>query len=99
MTPEQEARLQIDRQLESSGWRVSKDKDAWRNGDAVAIEEWIFPNGIRADYLLFVDGKAIAVVEAKPSKTMMGGIHHQADQYAASLDGLTPAWRRPLPFI
>ncbi len=99
MNPEQKARLQIDRQLEVSGWRVSKDKDAWRNGDAVAIEEWIFPNGIRADYLLFVDGKAIAVVEAKPSKTLMGGIHHQADQYAASLDGLTPAWRRPLPFI
>lgn len=99
MKPEQKARLQIDRQLEVSGWRVSKDKNAWRNGDAVAIEEWIFPNGIRADYLLFVEGKAIAVIEAKPAQTLMGGIHHQADQYAASLDGLTPAWCRPLPFI
>lgn len=99
MKPEQKARLLIDSQLAASGWLVSKDKDAWRSGGAVAIEEWIFPNGNRADYLLFVEGKAIGVVEAKPAKTLMGGIHHQADQYASSLELITPSWRKPLPFI
>ena len=99
MKPEERARVKIDQQLVDAGWRVTSDKFAWRDGSSVAIREWIFPNKLRADYLLFHQGKAIAVVEAKHGATLIGGIYHQADGYASVLADETPAWRKPLAFI
>lgn len=99
MKPEEKARVKIDNQLSASGWIVTSDKDAWKSGQPVAVREWVFPNLLRADYLLFYQGKAIAAVEAKPAATLMEGIHHQADAYAESLSSATPAWRTPLAFI
>jgi len=51
-----------------------------------------------ADYLVYVDGKAIGVVEAKPVGTTLRGVEGQSASYAAGLDEKLPAWRRPLPF-
>ncbi len=98
MKPEEKARVQIDLQLAASGWTVTSEKDAWKSGAAVAIREWIFPNKLRADYLLFFKGKAIAVVEAKPTTTLVDGAHHQADVYTGLLSVDTSSWRRPLAF-
>ena len=99
MKPEEQARVKIDLRLTEAGWTVTSDKSAWKSGNSVAIREWIFPNNLRADYLLFHKGQAIGVVEAKPATTLVEGVHHQADAYAESLAVDTPAWRKPLAFI
>ena len=51
-----------------------------------------------ADYLLYVDGKAIGVVEAKPVGYTLKGVEGQSASYADGLAAKLPAWRRPLPF-
>jgi type I restriction enzyme R subunit len=51
------------------------------------------------DYLLFVDGKPVAVLEAKPVGHTLSGVQVQAQKYAGGLpDTLSPPVR-PLPFL
>ncbi len=98
MKPEQKARVSIDRMLGQSGWVVQEfedvDLDAGR-GVAVcsfrmSIEE--------ADYLLYVDGKAIGVVEAKKLGATLIGVETQSEKYTVGLPKGLPAYRKPLPF-
>ena len=51
-----------------------------------------------ADYLLYADGRAIAVVEAKPAGHTLEGVVVQSERYTEGLPKEVPAWRRPLPF-
>ena len=74
MTPEEKAREEIDDQLAACGWMVQNyaDRDI-HAGPGVAIREFVLKGGSEADYLLYVDGKAIGVVEAKPvGETLIG---------------------------
>ena len=69
MTPEQKARIQIDTLLEQAGWALqdvhSLNLSAARG---VAVREFgLKPGYGTADYLLYVDGEAVGVVEAKPA--------------------------------
>jgi len=52
-----------------------------------------------ADYLLYIDGKAAGVIEAKKVGATLTGVEIQSARYAKGLPGTLPAWRRPLPFI
>ena len=52
-----------------------------------------------ADYLLFVDGKALGAVEAKPEGTTLKGVETQSGKYSVGLPDSLPAWHRPLPFL
>ena len=63
--PEQVARDNIDRQLKDCGWVVqSKKKINLSAGLGVAVRE--YQTGIGpADYVLFVEGKPVGIVEAK----------------------------------
>lgn len=64
-TPEQIARDKIDSMLEQAGWLVqSKDKVHLSAGLGVALRETNTESG-SADYILFVDSKAVGVIEAK----------------------------------
>lgn len=64
-TPEQKARDKIDQMLESAGWLVqSKDKVNLSAGMGVALRETNTESG-SADYILFVNSKAVGVIEAK----------------------------------
>ena len=66
--PEQKARAQIDAALIAAGW-VVQDRDEMNlsAGHGVAVREFKLAAGHGfADYLLFVDGKAVGVLEAKP---------------------------------
>ena len=66
MTPEEKSREEIDAQLAASGWVVqTKDRINLAATRGVAICELSFATG-EPDYTLFVDGKAIGTVEAKP---------------------------------
>lgn len=63
--PEQLARDRIDEQLIACGWLIQdyKKKNVLA-GPGVAIREYITDTG-PADYVLFVDGKPVGVIEAK----------------------------------
>jgi type I restriction enzyme, R subunit len=64
-TPEQKARDEIDRQLNSCGWVIQdKSKINLHEAAGVAVREYQTNVG-PADYVLFVDGKPIGVIEAK----------------------------------
>ena len=68
LTAEARARVEIDRQLTACGWAVQDRKDMnLYAAQGVAVREFIMAQGHgRADYLLFVDQKAVGAVEAKP---------------------------------
>lgn len=98
MTPEQLARLQIDKMLAQSGWTVQDF--AQMNIFAqlgVAIREFPLKKG-QADYMLYVDGKAVGVVEAKPEGHTLIGVETQSAKYRDGLPANLPHYRLPLPF-
>jgi type I restriction enzyme R subunit len=98
MTPEQKARLSIDRQLEASGWVVQDYADMDISaGLGVAVREFPLKTGT-ADYLLYADHKALGVVEAKPEGFNLIGVETQSAKYAEGLPPNLPAHRLPLPF-
>jgi len=101
VTPEAAARVAIDAQLAAAGW-VVQDRDAAnpKAGLGVAIREFPLAAGHGfADYLLYVDGKAAGVVEAKPEGTPLSGVEIQTGRYAQGLPAYLPAVARPLPFL
>jgi type I restriction enzyme R subunit len=98
MTPEQKARLQIDRQLEQSGWQVQDYRQMNISaGLGIAVREFPLTTG-DADYMLYADGKAIGVVEAKPVGHTLTGVETQSGKYLDGLPPMLPSYRVPLPF-
>ena len=99
-TPEQEARETIDKMLGQSGWDVQDVENANIHAKkGVAIGEFpLNPGHGFADYLLYVDGKATGVIEAKKVGNTLTGVEIQSDKYKTGLPENLPAWYRPLPF-
>jgi type I restriction enzyme R subunit len=98
MTPEQKSRQQIDRQLEQAGWAVQSYRDMNISASVgVAIREFPLKSGF-ADYLLYADGKAIGVVEAKPEGHTLTGVETQSSKYKDGLPKNLPHYHLPLPF-
>ena len=86
MTPEKKARRNIDKMLEAAGWQIQDYAE--RDTDAalgVAVREYRLRADQRADYLLFIGGVAIGVIEAKPEGVTLSGALQQAERYRASL--------------
>ena len=100
MTPEAKARVNIDTLLQQAGWRVCNMADAnIHAARGVALREFPLNSGYGfADYLLYIDGKAAGVIEAKKEGTTLTGVEVQSARYAQGLPASLPAWRRPLPF-
>ena len=101
MTPlEVEARKVIDAQLAESGWVVqNRDGINLSAGPGVAIREFKLKQGHGyADYLLFIDGKAVGVLEAKKEGFPLTGVEVQAKQYSEGLPENLTAPYKPLPF-
>jgi type I restriction enzyme R subunit len=97
-TPEEQARETIDNLLEAAGWCV-QDREALNLGAArgVAVREFPLTTGF-ADYLLFVDRKAVSVIEAKPEGTTLSGVAEQSAAYLTGLPANIPHVQLPLPF-
>lgn len=105
MTPEQQARVGIDALLPAAGWHVCHLADVNLNAGTgpargVAIREFpLLPGHGFADYLLYVNGKACGVIEAKKQGATLSGVEVQSARYAQGLPPSLPAWVRPLPFV
>jgi type I restriction enzyme R subunit len=84
--PEEKARQTIDQLLEKAGWRV-QDYRSLNLGASlgVAVREFPLKSG-PADYLLFVDRKPVAVVEAKPEGTTLSGVAEQSIKYLTKIE-------------
>ncbi|HEY1159610.1 MAG TPA: DEAD/DEAH box helicase family protein, partial [Terracidiphilus sp.] len=100
-TPEEQARETIDCMLAAAGWLIQDRTDANIDaGRGVAIREFALGRGFgEADYLLFVDGQAAGVVEAKKEGTALIGVEIQTQKYSEGIPAALPAPRRPLPFL
>ncbi|HNT55818.1 MAG TPA: DEAD/DEAH box helicase family protein, partial [Anaerolineaceae bacterium] len=98
-TPEARARQNIDAQLAACGWviqnRVDMNLYACRG---VAVREFQLETGI-ADYLLFVDRKAVGVIEAKAEGIPLAAVADQAASYTIGLPDTIPHVSLPLPFM
>jgi len=82
--PEDIAREQIDRMLVSAGWAVQDAKAVnFYAKQGVAIREFELKSGFgTADYLLYVDGKAAGVIEAKKAGSTLTGVEIQSAKYS-----------------
>ncbi|MBS1191964.1 MAG: restriction endonuclease subunit [Rhodocyclaceae bacterium] len=98
--PEQKARDHIDKLLEQAGWAVQSAKRIdFSVGPGQAVREYQTDVG-PADYVLFVDRKAVGVIEAKREEEGQHLTAHetQTEGYAAA----KLKWvnnREPLPFL
>jgi len=90
--PEQHAREEIDRLLTDAGWLL-QDRDAFDRKAAlgVAVREFPLPAGF-CDYLLFIDGKAAGVIEAKKAGVTLGGVAEQSAKYMTKLSEHLASW-------
>jgi type I restriction enzyme R subunit len=98
--PEQLARDKIDALLAEAGWHVQNMKDLdWSAGLGIAVREYQTDTG-PADYVLFVDKRAVGVIEAKPKD--WGHKITAVEDQSAGYAGAKLKWvanREPLPFI
>lgn len=99
MTPEELARIEIDKLLHAAGWAVQDIKEISIHAKrGVAVREFPLPGHGFADYLLYIDGRAAGVIEAKAAGKTLRGVERQSQKYTSGLPADLPNWGRPLPF-
>lgn len=99
MTPEEQARVKIDTLLKFAGWVIYDRKDFDRNASkGVVCREFLTKTSKEADYILFINGKAVGVIEAKKAGVSLSGIETQDFDYASTLPSYVECYQRPLPF-
>src|SRR5258708_31881948 len=85
MKPEEQARQIIDERLAKAGWAVQDyNRLNLRASEGVAIREFSMAAGA-ADYLLFVNGDAVGVIEAKKVGQTLTGVEEQSMKYRTGL--------------
>src|SRR5437773_5578333 len=98
-SPEELAREKIDKLLAECGWIIQNRSTINLSASrGIAIREALLKDRDEVDYLLFVDGKAIGTVEAKPEGHTLTGVEEQSGKYGKGLLDVYPKWREPLPF-
>ena len=101
MTPEEKARQKIDQWFAEAGWKVINREDYEPTCTAVAIREGLLKGNLEADYFLFINGKAVGVLEAKREDidALSDKVCAQAALYAKSVPHIYQTYQNPLPFI
>jgi len=98
MTPEDRARQKIDELLGAAGW-VLQDKDQYNRNASLGVAMRHFQLGKdEADYLLFVNGKACGVIEAKKAGVTLSGVSEQSEKYMTALPEHLAKWSDHLLF-
>lgn len=101
MTPEEKARIKNDQWFADAGWEVINRDEYEPTCTAVAIREGLLKGNLEADYFLFINGKAVGVLEAKREETdtFSSKVCEQAALYAKSVPNIYQTYQKPLPFI
>ncbi|AQT74427.1 DEAD/DEAH box helicase family protein [Streptomyces sp. fd1-xmd] len=97
---EVQARDAIDGMLRASGWVVQdRDQVNPEAGQGVAVREFTLATG-RADYVLYIDGHIVGVVEAKREGDHLSSAVEQNDRYASGVlkEHRLAVWREAEPF-
>ena len=98
MTPEQKARKAIDAKLTAAGWLVQDRRNLnLHAGPGIALCETDVEGGF-ADYMFFVDAKALGVLEAKAANVLLGGAAEESAMYATAPTQDLQRWADVLPF-
>ena len=101
MKPEEKARKKIDQMFTDAGWLVVDRNEYAPNLTAVAVREALLKGNREADYFLFLNGKAVGVLEAKREEIDVHSsvVCEQATMYARIVPDYYQAYANPLPFI
>lgn len=101
MTPEEKARQKIDQWFTDAVWKVVNREDYEPTCSAVAIREGLLKGNLEADYFLFLNGKAVGVLEAKRDDVdaFSNKVCEQAALYSRSVPKIYQAYQKPRPFI
>ena len=97
MTPEAKTRLQVDKKLELAGWIIQDYKSINLGVSFGFVVRECPTNSGPADYIIFVNRKAVGVIEAKPDNSILTFVEDQTERYATS----SVKWQvnnQPLPF-
>src|SRR5437870_3317930 len=98
-SPEELAREKIDKLLAECAWTIqNRSTINLSAARGVALREALLKDRDEVDYLLFVDGKAIGTVEAKPEGYTLTGVEEQSGKYGKGRLDIYPKFREPLPF-
>jgi len=98
MRPEEKAGQDIDQLLAKAGWIIQDvDEINLGAGLGVAVREYPTKTG-PVDYALFVDRKAIGVIEAKSAGTTLSGVAEQSERYIHGFPDNVIHFTLPLPF-
>ena len=85
MSPEEKARLEIDKKLEAAGWVIQDLNEMDFNvALGVAVREFQTTDNHEVDYALFVDGEPVGLVEAKEDNKgveLVNKAHEQNMEY------------------
>ncbi|MCS2353479.1 type I restriction endonuclease subunit R [Bacteroides fragilis] len=101
MLPEEKARIKIDQWFYDAGWEVVNRDQYTPTSTAVAIREGLLKGNLEADYFLFINGKAVGVLEAKREEVDVssGIVSDQVVTYAKNIPQYYQVYQRPLPLL
>ncbi len=101
MTPEEKARVKIDQWFADAGWKVIDREEYEPTITAAAIREGLLKGNLEADYFLFINGKAVGVLEAKREEVDISTskVSEQVVTYAKSVPSCYPTWQNPLAVL
>lgn len=101
MLPEEKARIKIDQWFYDAGWEVVNRDQYTPTSTAVAIREGLLKGNLEADYFLFINGKAVGVLEAKREEVDVssGIVSDQVVTYAKNIPQYYQSYQRPLPLL
>ena len=81
-SPEEPAPAKISALVQQCGWVLqNRSTINLSAGRGIAIREAFLKDRDEVDYLVFVDGKAIGTVEAKPERFTLTGVEEQSGKY------------------
>ncbi len=95
--PEQEARDKIDELLTAAGWQLQNIDELNLSFPGVAVREYPTDVGF-VDYVLFVKGSPVGVIEAKKKGDTLSGVVDQTDSYLRSKLKHIPIAKQALTF-
>lgn len=101
MKPEEKARIKIDQWLTEAGWKVINRDEFEADSTAVAVREGLLKGNKEADYFLFINGKAVAILEAKREEVDVKKdvVCDQVESYARGVPSYYTAYQKPIPFL